>query len=177
MQESAARFEQPSGKAFPALLPAKSPTTHDHLRAVLPTNPRDFLIHKAITPQIRNITSRIKDPPELVARERLDILKHIESLSTRLDPARIQWQSALPKDSPSANINFRVLHLILTSLNYKGKSATSDISRGLPIAGPATMTHVLKQKQSAIFTHSRLSSKHGNSEQTNCTRLNRAKGL
>ena len=150
MQESAAWFQQPTGSAAPSLFPANSPTMHDHLHAVTSINPRDFFLLKSITPQIRNITSRLKDTAEMVARERSEMLKHIESLSPRLDTSREQWRSALPLNSPSADINFPVLHLLLTSLNYKDKQTTKDISRGLPIAGRIDKSNISKAKHTHI---------------------------
>ena len=79
MQESAACFQQPTGSALPSLLPVNSPTTHDHLHAVTSANPHDFFLNKSITPQIRNITSRLEDTPETVVYERTKMLKYILS--------------------------------------------------------------------------------------------------
>ena len=146
MQESAACFEQPTGKALPSLLPINAPTMHSHLHAALSTNPHDFFLNKSISPQIRNITARLKDQPSLVVQERIDKLEYLEDLSQRLAGETQKWRDALPFNFPSSNINFPILHLILSSLNYTDKALAKDVSRGLPIVGPVAPTEVFKQK-------------------------------
>ena len=70
-------FQQPTGCALPSLLPVISPTMRDHLHAVTSINPHGFFLGKSITPQICNITSRLKDTPESVVRERAQMLEYI----------------------------------------------------------------------------------------------------
>ena len=145
MQERAACFDQPTGHALPTLLPSKA-TMHSHLDAALSINPQAFYLGRLITPQIRNITQQLKEEPETAIRQRPEALRHLEMLSTNLDQIRGKWRANLPKDSPSNDVNFPLLRLILNSLDYDDKSLTVDISRGLPIAVVIPRTNALKQK-------------------------------
>ena len=120
-----------------------------HLDAAMTARPHNFFLDRAITPKIKNLTMKLKERPDEVVRERAEMLQHLQDLSNKLEPTRNKWRKAPPRDSPSRDINFPLLHLILTSLEYNDKSMTGDVSRGLPIAGPVPITNALKAKRKA----------------------------
>lgn len=85
------------------------------------------------------ITKCARNPNELFAR-RGYALAQLESTSSHLTPQRARRIGRVPGNSPAAKINFPLIFIIKIARQYSGGLFVTDLSKGMPIAGPISPT-------------------------------------
>ena len=133
--QRAATCDQPAGMAFPNLVPTNLSCIEEHLRIAKHTDPFAFFLENAVTAEHRKIVRSITLDPIGVMNHRLVALRTLHEIDTKLTGFKTRWRSALPKGSPAKSINFSLMHFIAINLSYQDEKLTTDLSRGLPVAG------------------------------------------
>ena len=59
----------------------------------------------------------------------------LSALSDRLAPLRAAWSARLPPDSPPRDLNFPLIHMLATALDYEDTTFVHDLAYGMPITG------------------------------------------
>ena len=112
----------------------------DHVRAAPHVCPTADLINSALSQQTKSTLWKCARDPDRANEQRGHALHTLENLPDALRPKRQRWTSALSERSPAAAINPPLISLACHALGYSDKDFATDLSRGMPIAGPIAPT-------------------------------------
>ena len=133
---------QLSGRALPSLIPDMGDWHHadDHVRAASHVNPTADLINAALSTEMKAAITKCARIPQWLVFQRQNALSQLENCSLTLTPLRHRWVQRLPEKSPAAAINFPLIYLLMNALEYPDEHFATELSKGMPIAGPIAPT-------------------------------------
>ena len=140
---------QLSGKALPSLIVGMGEwhCADDHVRAAGHVCPTADLINAALSPQVKSALWTCARKPDSTNERREKALRMLTAVSNELAPQRMKWIEKLPEKSPAAPINFPLIFLICKTLDCQDKNFVTDLSKGMPIAGPIAPTPGLTDRK------------------------------
>ena len=133
---------QLSGKALPSLAVCMGHwrDADDHVRAASHVNATADLINTALSTEVKaSLTRCVRDPAGAICRRENALFTH-QTTSDKLSEQRAKWIAKLPENSPAAETNCPLISLLSTTLLFRDKLFVTDLSRGMPIAGPVAKT-------------------------------------
>ena len=115
----AASRDQPPGAALPNLVPTNFLSIFGHLRIAEDTDPHNYCLEKAVTPEHQDMARTLVTTPRQVSTDRTTKLHEIRRMDAKLNDAKMRRGNALPTDTPSKGINFALMHHIAQKLKLR----------------------------------------------------------
>ena len=140
---TASAQSQPSGRALPAFVPATVTSSDEHIALAAVSDPFFDSARLGLPVSFTAAAAACLRQPAVVVAKRARALKELQRIDATLLPFREQWTASLPEYSPIRNLNFPLMHMLCTTLEYPDKSFVSDLWKGMPIAGDIPPSDVL----------------------------------
>ena len=138
---------QPAGKALPSLLPADLLSAEAHIAAALQCDPFSVLLEASTSVRAKLAAARCVNSPATVVAQRVHSLRTMTDLSERLRPLRGKWVAQLPPKSHAAGINFPLIKMLISSLEYEDRKLVDELFYGMPIVGHVKASGVITERE------------------------------
>ena len=146
MWNMAAAGTQPSGTALPSLFPGRILSMSDHVGFAVNLSPRNVLLREAIPQFAWGIAQSTQSNAASVIEKRTASLSYFRKLEITLKEANGRWLSSLPEGSPSSNVDFALIHFLVTNLKYPDTSLAEDLGRWMQLVGDVPPTGVFAKR-------------------------------
>ena len=144
--DSGAALIQRKGDSFPCLIPEDS-TQEEALRMALGLNPFERLLGNALSPAEQACVVYNCQNPDLTKRHRHRVIKQVEALSLKLNPAQIRLAGKLPHNAPARHLHIPLIYALSKYLDYPDSGLPYDLVHGMPIVGEIPLTSTLPMKE------------------------------
>ena len=145
--ETASAPQQPSGAALPSLIPPIVTGVRDHAAYARNLDLTSILLEKAMTPQIRNLTTRVTSNPLRTLAKRAKATQTLQDLPDKLAPLREKWKALSPETSPARKLNLPLIHKLVLASKFPDSRIAYDLFYGMPIVGDVEPVETLRERE------------------------------